>query len=66
MEENMKRRAVARKTQSTEPSSGLIITRFPKDLRRRIHIQALLDGKTMGDWMIAALRERVERIERQG
>ena len=45
--------------------SGLFIPLFPKDLRRRIRIQALLSDTAMPDWMIEKLREVVEREERR-
>ena len=64
-EEIMKRQAASSKKRSTGPTSGLIITKFPKDLRRRIKIQALLQEMTMTDWMISRLQEAVDAVERR-
>ena len=65
LEDPMKRRAATRKTRPSGPTSGLIITKFPKDLRRRIKLQALIADVKMPDWMIAKLHEAVDAAERR-
>jgi predicted HicB family RNase H-like nuclease len=54
-----------RRNPSTPDTTGLLILRFPKTLRRRIHIRALETNTLMGEWIIGALQEAVERAEKR-
>jgi plasmid stability protein len=44
--------------------SSLFLREFPDDLRRRVKSAAALQGVTMRDWIVDALREAIDRQEK--
>lgn len=40
---------------------GLNVRNFPDDLYREIKVAAAKEGKTLKDWVIEAIKEKLER-----
>jgi uncharacterized protein (DUF1778 family) len=42
--------------------TGLLIRRFPKDVRQKMKAAAALEGKLLKDWVVEKLGEAADRV----